>query len=229
MARIRSIKPEFWTDETLGECSPTSRLLFIATWNVADDYGNLERSAKQIKAQAFPYDNIECEPLLQELLSRSRLTEYEADGKKYLHINGFEKHQKIEKKSKPRHPLYDESRRAPRVVGEDKQTSNGSSLGEGREGIIAEAGKRTRKAKGKTPIPDDFSLTDELRAYAALHLQHVDADALYESFRGNALAKGWEYANWAQALQAFIRNCAPNSGHWAAGNYPKVPGAGQWM
>jgi hypothetical protein len=60
MARIRTIKPDFWTDEALADCSPTARLLFIATWSFADDHGNLERSARQLKAQAFPYDNIDC-------------------------------------------------------------------------------------------------------------------------------------------------------------------------
>ena len=43
MPRIRTIKPEFWTDEKVGECSIPARLLFIATWNIADDRGNLER------------------------------------------------------------------------------------------------------------------------------------------------------------------------------------------
>lgn len=80
---------------------------------------------------------------------------------------------------------------------------------------------RKRRKRPKTPIPDDFGLTEDLRAYARDHLPGVDPDALFESFRGKALAKAWEYANWTQALQEYIRNCAPNSGHWAAGQYPR--------
>jgi len=80
MARIRTVKPEFWTDRRVGECSPNARLLFIATWNFADDHGGLDRSAKQLKAQAFPYDDINCEPLVKELLDAGLLVEYEVAG-----------------------------------------------------------------------------------------------------------------------------------------------------
>ena len=123
MARIRTVKPEYWTDERVGECSPTARLLLIATWNFADDHGSLERSAKQLKAQAFPYDQIDCEPLIQELLSVGILVEYQVNGKKYLHIKGFSKHQKIEKKALPRYPVYQESTRDQGVVGEGSPTT----------------------------------------------------------------------------------------------------------
>lgn len=49
MARIRTVKPEFWTDEKIVECSIPARLLFIGLFNFADDKGCLERSPKRIK------------------------------------------------------------------------------------------------------------------------------------------------------------------------------------
>jgi len=122
MARIRTIKPEFWTDERVGECSPTSRLLLIASLNFADDYGGLERSSKQLKAQAFPYDNIDCEPLVLELIGAGLLIEYEVANRKYLHIKGFQKHQKVEKPAKPRIPLYEESLQCRRVLPDSSPT-----------------------------------------------------------------------------------------------------------
>jgi hypothetical protein len=73
MARIRSIKPEFWTDEKLTECSLSARLFFIGTWNFADDKGNLQASAKRLKMQIFPADNIDCQPLLDELITHGLL------------------------------------------------------------------------------------------------------------------------------------------------------------
>lgn len=100
MARIRTIKPDFWTDEALSECSVSARLLFIGTWNFADDNGNLERSPKKLKMQIFPADNIDCEPLVNELIAQGVLTEYSVNGKNYLHIKGFDKHQVINRKSK---------------------------------------------------------------------------------------------------------------------------------
>ena len=109
MARGRWLKPEFWSDERVGACSIPARLLFIATWNFADDRGGINRSAKQLQAQVFPYDQLDCEPLIQELLQQGLLIEYEAGGKKYLHVPYLLKHQSIQHPSKPRVPVYDHS------------------------------------------------------------------------------------------------------------------------
>jgi len=109
MARIRTIKPDFWTDEKIMECSLSARLLFIGMWNFADDYGNLDRHAKQIKARVFPADSIDCEPLLHELLTLGLLIEYSVSEQKYLHIQNFAKHQVINRPSKPHCPAYEPS------------------------------------------------------------------------------------------------------------------------
>lgn len=162
MARIRTIKPDFWTDETLGECSPTARLLFVGTWNLADDHGNLERSSRQLKAQLFPYDNFDCEPYVVELLHVGCLLEYEVDGKKYLHIKGFDRHQKVEKKSSPRHPLYEDSLRTHRLLTEPSPSSSGSSssLRKGREGKgMEKEGKGSAEGKGTATARGRFDAT----------------------------------------------------------------------
>ncbi|MGW6225231.1 hypothetical protein ACWF8U_35825 [Streptomyces olivaceus] len=57
MPRIRTVKPEFWEDELLGVVSRDARLLFIATFNMADDEGILRWTPAYIKAQAFMYDD----------------------------------------------------------------------------------------------------------------------------------------------------------------------------
>ena len=100
MARIRTIKPDFWTDEKLTECSMSARLFFVGTWNFADDNGNLVRSAKKLKMQIFPADMLDCEPLIQELLEIGVIVEYVVGADKYLHIKGFKKHQVINRPSK---------------------------------------------------------------------------------------------------------------------------------
>ena len=41
MARIRTIKPEFFTSEDIVALSPLARLLFIALWCEADREGRL--------------------------------------------------------------------------------------------------------------------------------------------------------------------------------------------
>lgn len=104
MARTRMIKPEMWTDAKLGDCSIEARLLFVSSLNFADDNGNLDRSSKQLKAQCFPFDNLDVEDLVQELLSAGRWIEYEVSGTRYLHIKNFLKHQRIDRPSKTSRP-----------------------------------------------------------------------------------------------------------------------------
>jgi hypothetical protein len=56
LARIRTIKPQFWTDEKIGKLPLGARLLFIGLWNLADDEGIVLWNASYFKGQIFPYD-----------------------------------------------------------------------------------------------------------------------------------------------------------------------------
>lgn len=99
MARIRTVKPEFWTDERLTECSLSARLFFIGMLNFADDNGNQAYSAKRLKMQIFPADAIDTQPLIDQLLTHGVLIEYSVNDKKFIHIKGFRKHQLINRPS----------------------------------------------------------------------------------------------------------------------------------
>ncbi|NDD52851.1 hypothetical protein EBZ39_03055 [bacterium] len=111
MARIRTIKPEFWTSEQVVDCSPTARLLFVGMWNFCDDYGIHPASCKQIKMEVFPGDSIttqEIESLISELLQAGLIRQYTTQGRSYWLVTGWH-HQKIEKKNKKYpHPLEHE-------------------------------------------------------------------------------------------------------------------------
>lgn len=99
MARIRSIKPEFWTSEQVADCSPTARLLFIGLWTFCDDQGVHPASSKRIKMEVFPADPFTIEQIdgfIDELLQAGLLTEFAVDNEDYYAVTGW-KHQKIEK------------------------------------------------------------------------------------------------------------------------------------
>lgn len=100
MARIRTIKPEFWSNEKIMGSSRNSRLLFIGLWNFADDAGRMIDSAKTIKAQVYPGDDDICSTMvrgmLDELSEIGLLQKYEVDGRAYLQITGWD-HQRIDK------------------------------------------------------------------------------------------------------------------------------------
>lgn len=186
MARIRSVKPEFFTDAAIGECSTSARLAFIATWIFADDYGNLERSAKQLKAQAFPYDTFDVEPLLRELLEHGCLVEYEAGGKKYLHIKAFEKHQRVDRKSPPKHPPFPASPSPQRELVERSMLKGreGSGVDQGREEAVAQG--QNGKAVAYIPLNDgsEFGITEAMVAEFEKLYPAVDVRQTLNEIRG---------------------------------------------
>lgn len=106
MARIRTIKPEYWKDELIGKLSLSARLLFIGTWNLADDEGRLRWSPPLLKAEIFPYDNVttaEVALLMDELVTQGRITPYTIDHQTYALVTNWY-HQKIDRPSKSRLP-----------------------------------------------------------------------------------------------------------------------------
>lgn len=93
MARARNIKPGFFANEDLAECSFAARLCFAGLWTIADREGRLEDRPKRIKGELFRFDSIEVEPLLQELRKHGFIARYEVDGLGIIQIIAFSKHQ----------------------------------------------------------------------------------------------------------------------------------------
>ncbi|GGE36230.1 hypothetical protein GCM10007276_12130 [Agaricicola taiwanensis] len=106
MARIRSIKPEFWSNEQVMECSTNARLLFVGLWNFVDDHGRHPLSPIQIKALVFPGDNFsasDIREMLDELERNGLLRYYTVENKQYFLVTGWH-HQKIDRRQKPKFP-----------------------------------------------------------------------------------------------------------------------------
>jgi len=104
MARIRTIKPMFWTNESLVELPYEYRLLFIGLWNFADDEGFLENRPKQIKLQVFPGDDVNVVSGIRALMKHSLIDSLSltVGGKtlKVLRIPGWKDHQVINRPTK---------------------------------------------------------------------------------------------------------------------------------
>jgi hypothetical protein len=94
MARARNIKPAFFTNEELGTLDPIINLTFIGLWCLADKEGILEDRPLRIKAELFPYrDSLDINGYLTVLAQLNFIERYEVEGKAYIHIVNFEKHQ----------------------------------------------------------------------------------------------------------------------------------------
>lgn len=93
MARARTIKPSFFKNDDLVEIDPLGRLLFIGLWTIADREGRLEDRPKKIKMEILPADSCDVDAFLAALQDAGFITRYEVDGKRYIQINNFSKHQ----------------------------------------------------------------------------------------------------------------------------------------
>src|SRR5688572_16308183 len=92
MARIRTIKPEFFTSEDIVSLSPLARLLYVALWCEADKEGRMVWKPKTFKMRYFPADSCDIDAMCAELLS-AKLAVLYGDG--YAYIPAFKAHQHI--------------------------------------------------------------------------------------------------------------------------------------
>lgn len=102
MARIRTIKPEFWEDEKIGILSHGARLLFIGCLNLSDDEGLLRWNEMYLGSSIFTYDSIKAETVqkwMNELTDNELVYVYQSGvlKQKIGYIINFHKHQRIDK------------------------------------------------------------------------------------------------------------------------------------
>lgn len=99
MARIRSIKPEFWRDEKIATLdNKLAGYFFIGLWNVADDEGKFALSAKSLSLQMPIFRSKEVVTYLSELTQKGLIRESECS-QWGLVVNW--NHQKIDKPKVP--------------------------------------------------------------------------------------------------------------------------------
>lgn len=115
MARIRTIKPEFWTDGKIIGLSAYARLFFIGCWNFTRcDRGHLDDDVMSLKFKILPADKVNPEELMEELMDVGLIDRYESNGRKFLHIRRFIDHQKIDERWKTKCvycAIHDESQK----------------------------------------------------------------------------------------------------------------------
>lgn len=153
--RIRTVKPEFWASESMGRLRRDSRLLFVGLWSLADDHGLFRADPRFVAGQLFPYDTDALKTVekgLRELVDEGSVVLYEAGGSSYGAITGWEKHQRIDRKSKPKLPTPSESG-SIQVVGGPILASPRGALVEGsvqaREPSSQDQGRDQGSGKGR--------------------------------------------------------------------------------
>src|SRR5262245_31581941 len=108
MARIRTLKPEFWEDEKVGGLSVLDRLNFIGLTSLADDEGRGCGAVDWLKSRLHPYDKTLRRPIIEASLRKLEdvgvVVFYEIDGQRFYQVINFTKHQKIDRKTPSKFP-----------------------------------------------------------------------------------------------------------------------------
>lgn len=98
--RIRTIRPEFYSSESVGSMTWKTRLVFINLWSYVEDNGVQLDNPRLFRGQCMPYDDSvldAIEDAFAELEQCGSIIRYERDGKRLLFIPGFEKWQNIQR------------------------------------------------------------------------------------------------------------------------------------
>jgi len=102
MARIRTIKPEFFRHEGLYEAEIKTklplRIAYAGLWTSCDREGRFKWRPRQLKLDSLPYDDVDFSRVLDALESRGFLVKYEVEGDQYGAIPSWKTHQVINNK-----------------------------------------------------------------------------------------------------------------------------------
>lgn len=204
MARIRTIKPDFWRDENLAAISPEAALLAIGLLNHADDEGYFNAHPKLIESDIFPLRELSrpITVMVDELFRIGYIQLFEgADGKRYGHIYNFSKHQVINKKNQSK---------IKELCGipEDYHTTT-VALQVGMEGNGMEKEKELKKSQRGSRLANDFVLSTEWKEFCVQQRPDLKVGEVFEQFKDYWCAKPGKDGvklDWLATWRNWVRN-----------------------
>lgn len=224
MGRIRTFKPEMLDDANAAGLSDAAYRLFTSAILLADDYGNCRAEPRWLQGQIWwaHRDPPNVAAVLRELADAGLITIYDVREQRYLHIRGWDKHQRVDNAGNPRVPQPNdpeakEVRREQDVDDEDSRNfaeTRGETPPDLRPPIPTSdpdldlsAGKPAAKPKSrKARLPSDWSPSEAHRA-KALDLG-VDLAFESEKFRNHHASRGTTFADPDAAFRNWLLNAA---------------------
>lgn len=220
MARIRTIKPEFFTSEDIVSLSPYARLLYIALWCEADKEGRMAWKPRTFKMRYLPADDVAIDALCSEIIEAGLVKLY-GDG--YAYIPAFHAHQHINPRESasqiPEPPESDaQATRKPRVVdASGTREARDSDAQVGREGKgkeVLDAAQGAAPTRGYR-LPNDWVLPKPWGEWALEEFKTWTPDVVRveaDKFRDFWCAKAGREAvkvDWLATWRNWCRNAKP--------------------
>ena len=152
MARIRTVKPEFFRHYGLYKAEKESKLslrvAFAGLWTTADREGRFRWVPEELKLDCLPYDDVDFSRVLDALATRGFIVRYTSNNIDFGWIPGFLTHQVINNRERdsilPEPPPLDDLRRVDDAFPTPLNSDQGE--GKGREGKGREQGRERKDA-----------------------------------------------------------------------------------
>lgn len=225
MARARNIKPGFFQNEELAECSTLERLAFIGMWTIADFKGCIEFRPKRLKVQLMPYDECDFEEIAINLEKSGFVRMYSVNDQRYLKIINFEKHQNPHKNEResgsdiPDIPNKNTSLENIQINPDKDGTAPADSLIPITDSIDADGAEKAKpasagpitlqkyldqcKADSVKPIPDEDTVFDFAIA-ASIPVEFVFI--AWQEFKTKHLENKKRQKDWRQTFRNCVRS-----------------------
>lgn len=216
MARMRSLKPEFWSDLKITRVSRDARLLYLALWNQADEWARCHGDIRWIKGHCLPYDDdlnlSSIDALLNELAGINRIVRYSVGGDPFLYLPKLGKHQRLEPNKTPsRLPA------PPADVAENFPDESEKSAERSEQIVVQhvagsrehEAGSMEQGGKPRTrqhQVPDGFAPSEDMQLWAAANAPGVNIARSTAKFVNHYRASGATKINWEAQWRTWILN-----------------------
>ena len=217
MARIRTVKPGFFTSRSIAALpDDTTRLAFIGLWGYVDDHGRGVDDARLVKAALFPLDDRQTvrrvEAILATLATHGKICRYEADGERFFEVCNWSDHQRVNRPT----PSVIPGRNPHGTLAEPSVSPHDSLMEDSRQ----EGKGRERKGREEGVSPDgDRSLEEFWHTYPPRD--------------GKRIGKSKAAERWAKLSDADRQAAIIGAGHLAAaiaaGGKFGPPDAERWL
>lgn len=143
MARIRSIKPDYFRSPKVRSLPYEARWMFVGMWTECDDEGRMPCTARMFAGLFFGDDrkasDRKIEGWIKLLAQKELIVLYEVAGTRYAAVTNWREHQKINKPQPAKYPapppetLFDPD--SGNVSGSHSGNGSGTDSSRGKEGI----------------------------------------------------------------------------------------------
>lgn len=213
----RIIKESICTSDNIDTLTPFQEVVFYRLLVNCDDYGRMDARPKILASRLFPLRTVRSDQMteaLQALSSAELVSLYEVEGKPFLQMKTWERHQQIRAK-RSKYPSPDEGTPAKSVtcnhmISDDIKCPRNP---------IQKESESESEVVTRTPARFTPPTADQVSAYAQETGRSIDAQRFVDFYA----AKGWKVGTTPMKdWRAAVRNWCARDSAPAARQGPKV-------